>query len=68
MESNMEEKYGKPHQEIFDELRHLSVGDKRERAKRPFTKVMDQQAIRDQQGSLFDTDMDTDFDCMCNSI
>lgn len=54
-------------QPLFDVYRDLPIEDLVEQSQQPFRTVRDQQELRDEQKSLFDIDMDMEFDCFCKS-
>lgn len=55
------------YQDKFDVYRDLTIEQLVEKAKQPFNKARDLQEIREQQKSLFDLDLDTEFDCYCKN-
>jgi hypothetical protein len=52
---------------IFDNYRGLSLIDLLEQSKKPFNTSRDLHELRKEQGTLFDSDMDVEFDCFCKS-
>jgi 3'-phosphoadenosine 5'-phosphosulfate sulfotransferase (PAPS reductase)/FAD synthetase len=65
--NEMEYKYSGGNQPIFDVYRDLSIEDLIELSKHPFQKAIDKHELRKQQISMFDPDMDLDFDCFCKA-
>lgn len=63
--SNIEQKYSQEQQPIFDVYRNLSISDLVEMAKKPFQKQLDKHELRSSQHSMFDIDLDVEFDCFC---
>lgn len=66
--NKMELAYGSDRQPIFDVYRDLSLQTLVEEAQRPFRKVIDLQELRNQQATLFEPEMDVEFDCFCKSV
>jgi 3'-phosphoadenosine 5'-phosphosulfate sulfotransferase (PAPS reductase)/FAD synthetase len=62
---SMEDKYGGDYR--FDQREGLSIVDLVEMAQRPFHKAVDQHELRQSQPSMFDPDMDMEWDCFCKS-
>ena len=65
--NDQELKFQTEKQSKFDVYRGDSILDLVELAKKPFRKAMDKKELSDLQGSMFDPDMDTEFDCFCKS-
>jgi 3'-phosphoadenosine 5'-phosphosulfate sulfotransferase (PAPS reductase)/FAD synthetase len=65
--NEMEYKYSGGNQPIFDVYRDLSIDDLIQLSKHPFQKAIDKHELRKQQISMFDPDMDLDFDCFCKA-
>jgi hypothetical protein len=63
----MEDKYGKDHQDKFDYIKDISVKELIERSKQPFHKAIDKQELNKKQISMFDPQMDIEFDCFCKN-
>lgn len=63
----MEDKYSEEKQPIMDVYRDLSIPKLIKIAQEPFKKSIDKQEQRRGQGTLFDIDMDIEFDCFCKS-
>jgi len=61
----MEETYGNDRQPIFDVRSNLSIQDLVEQSKVAFQKVEDKHELRSRQATMFDPDMDIEFDCFC---
>jgi len=62
---NMESKYSKQYQDKFDVYRNISIDELLDKSKRTFRKAMDKHEISKQQQTLFDADIDMEFDCFC---
>lgn len=65
--ARMEETYSDGQRNIFDMHRGQSIPDLLEMSKRPFAKALDKQDVRDAQSTMFDIDMDMEFDCFCKN-
>ena len=55
------------YQDKFDVYRDLTIEQLVEKAKQPFNKAIDLHELRQQQNSLFDLDLDIEFDCYCKN-
>ena len=55
------------YQDKFDVYRDLTIEQLVEKAKQPFNKAIDLHELRKQQNSLFDLDLDIEFDCYCKN-
>lgn len=55
------------YQDKFDVYRDLTIEQLVEKAKQPFNKARDLHELREQQNSLFDLDLDVEFDCYCKN-
>jgi len=55
------------YQDKFDVYRDLTIEQLVEKAKQPFNKARDLHELREQQNSLFDIDLDIEFDCYCKN-
>ena len=62
---DMEAKYGGEYQ--FDQREGLTISHLVELSKQPFQKAQDKHELRKQQATLFEPDMDMEWDCMCKS-
>jgi len=62
---DMEEKYSVKQQPIFDVYRDMSITKLIELSKQSFTSVKDKHETRKKQSTLFDMDIDEEFDCFC---
>lgn len=65
--NDMEVKYSKPYQDKFDVYRNLTIPDLLDKSKETFSKVRDKHEIEKEQTSLFDVDIDMEFDCFCKN-
>ncbi len=65
--NKMEVSYKSEKQPLFDVYRDLSVVDLLGQSKKPFNTSRDLHELRKEQGTLFEPDMDLEFDCFCKS-
>jgi hypothetical protein len=65
--NKMELKYGNEKQSKFAADRGTTISDLVELAKNDFRKAIDKHELRKEQASLFDSEMDLEFDCFCKS-
>ena len=65
--NNMEIANPTDKQPLFDVYRDLSIEDLVEQSQQPFRKAIDKHELRQKQNSLFEDEMDTEFDCFCKS-
>ena len=63
----MENKYSDNNQLKFDVYRDLSIEDLVKKSKQRFSKAKDKHELNKQQKSMFDTDLDIEFDCFCKN-
>lgn len=63
----MESEYGSHQQPIFDVRGKLSLKDLIKQSKQPFKTVEDKHELSKKNPSLFDLDMDLEFDCFCKN-
>ena len=63
----MEDKYIGNNQLKFDVYRDLSITDLISKSKQRFSKAIDKHELNKQQSSMFDPDMDIEFDCFCKN-
>lgn len=59
----MEQKYGGKYR--FDQREGLNISDLIQQSKKPFRKAIDKNELRQNQGNLFDPEMDIEYGCMC---
>jgi 3'-phosphoadenosine 5'-phosphosulfate sulfotransferase (PAPS reductase)/FAD synthetase len=62
---NMEQMFGSEYQPKFDMINKLSILELVEFAQKPFRKAIDKHELSKQQQSLFEPEMDVEFDCFC---
>jgi len=55
-------------QPLFDVYRDLSIEDLVDQSQQPFRKVIDLHQLRNQQATMFEPEMDLEFDCFCKSV
>jgi len=61
----MEQVFGSEYQPKFDMINNLSISELVELAQKPFRKAKDKHELNKQQQSLFEPEMDIEFDCFC---
>ena len=63
--ATMEQAFGSEYQSKFDMINNLSILELVELAQKPFSKAKDKHELNKQQQSLFEPEMDVEFDCFC---
>lgn len=63
--NTMEQAFGSEYQSKFDMINNLSISELVELAQKPFSKAKDKHELNKQQQSLFEPEMDLEFDCFC---
>lgn len=63
--NTMEKSFGSEYQSKFDMINKLSISELVELAQKPFSKAKDKHELNKQQQSLFEPEMDLEFDCFC---
>lgn len=61
----MEKAFGSEFQPKFDMMNNLSIEELVDLASKPFQKSLDKHELNKTQASLFDANMDMEFDCFC---
>jgi hypothetical protein len=61
----MENKFSNEYQSKFDMINNLSITELIELSQKPFSKCQDKNQLLKQQQSLFEPEMDLEFDCFC---
>lgn len=63
--NKMEQAFGSEYQSKFDMINNISISELVELSQKPFSKSKDKHELNKQQQSLFEPEMDVEFDCFC---